>query len=306
MMGVYSVSRGEVPTGVTAASALMFLDEQESDRANPGVAAHTRHQRAVALRDLYWMADKYDDEDGRLEELLGKTRADEVKNFKMADLTRISDIRIKNDSALPQQKAAKMQYVTDMKKNFPNAMPDDQAIDILGLGDEKKFQNTVNVAIRNAESENDTMIRTGKPADPQKWETHLTHYRIHLRAVNEPSFKSMPKRVQEAFADHIGATEMLMGQIMDRNPAYAQMVVAEFPQFPIFYVDAEAVASGASMGEGMAGAAGVENPVAGLAPMPPPPPLPPDAMPPGIEGMMPTDQAGSPGAGLDLPVGAVS
>jgi hypothetical protein len=306
MMGVYSVSRGEVPTGVTAASALMFLDEQESDRANPGVASHTRHQRMVALRTVWLMADHYDDTDGRLEELLGRTRADEVKHFKMADLTRIADIRIKNDSALPQQKAAKMQYVTDMKKNFPTILPDDHVVDILGLGDDTKFQNSVTVSIRAAESENDTMIRTGMAPSPEKWENHLTHYRIHSRAMNEPSYRSMPRRVKDAFKDHARATEMLMLDVMKVNPAFAQAVLTEFPQFPVFFTEAAVFEPMPLDAEGMAGAAVTESPVSGLAPVAPPPPLPPDALPPGLEAQLPQSLGASPGAGLELPLGAVN
>lgn len=243
IMQVYAVSRGETPTGVTAASALMFMDEQESDRANPGIAAHTRHQRAVALRTLWLMADHYDDTDGRLEALLGKTRASEIKYFKMADLTRISDIRIQNSSALPQQKSAKLQFMIDMKQNFPGVLTDDQAADLMGLADVDKFQNIISTNIRAAESENDSMLRTGEPSEPNKVQNHLIHYRTHTRAMSDPSFSSLPEKIRKAYEDHLMATEMLMTEIMARNPAYLQAVVTEFPQFPVFYVEAEAVVS---------------------------------------------------------------
>ncbi len=89
IMGVYGVSRGDPPAGVTAAVALTFLDEQESERANVGVQTHTRTLKNLALMDLWLMADFYDEE--RLRELLGKTRAEQVKNFKMANLRSIAD-----------------------------------------------------------------------------------------------------------------------------------------------------------------------------------------------------------------------
>lgn len=309
VMGSYAISNGEVPPGITAASALMLLDEQENDRAAPGVASHTRHQRAVALRTLWLMADNYEETDGRLEELLGKSKASEIETFKMSDLTRIGDLRIQNMSALPQQRSAKVQYMIDIKKNFPGVIADDQVADALDLGQVQKFKNIISVSIRKAESEDDSMFRTGKAPEPEKWENHIIHYRQHLKTMNEPSFATLPDRIKAGFEDHMLATEMLMFDVAQRNPLYLQAIMQQFPSYPIFFTppqmpqEPQLPAPGPGAGAPPMGSEAVPPPD-----MPPPnvpaPPTGAPELPPGAEDITPMPEGALPGAGLETQLGA--
>lgn len=237
IMGVYGVSRGEPPTGVTAAVALTFLDEQESERANIGVSGLMRTMRNVALQTLWLMADHYADDEGRLEALLGKTRVDEIAAFRMSDLRDIGDLRIQNASALPQQKAARLQYILDIRQQFPGIIPDEIAIDLLELGEVEKLRSIITVAVRKAAQENDIMLN-GKPASaPEVQEYHLVHYRAHIRAMNEPYYSRSPASTKKHYEDHVAATEMFLLEQGMRNPQMAAAIVTEFPGFPYFFKD---------------------------------------------------------------------
>lgn len=316
IMGVYGVSRGDPPAGVTAAVALTFLDEQENERANVGVAGHTLTIKGLAQQTLWLMADKYEDEEGRLEDLVGKSRAYQVKNFKMADLRNIAELRIQNATALPQQKSARTQWILDIKKQAPGAMPDDMMVDLLGLGEVERMRNIITVAIRKADDENACLMNGAKCDAPMEQEFHTGHYRVHLRQMNEPSYNYLPKASQDKFRAHVTAHEMLMHAMAAKNPVYLQQVMQEFPGFPIFFVPDEAMVLG-NQGDGptdnmpvggIGGYGGPPNP----APLPTPagptiqgtpaPALDPGA-PPGAGMAMPPNSASAmpPGAGLAMP-----
>lgn len=233
IMAVYGVSRGEPPPGVTAAVALTFLDEQENERANVGIADLTRTQREVALMTLWLMADHYDND--RLTEMVGKEQANLINDFEMSNLRDIADLDLNNGSALPQQKSARMQYMLDVKKEWPGLMPDDVAVDLLDLAEVKRFQNIITVAIRKADNENDSFTNNKPVAAPMEQEYHLQHYRSHMKMMNEVYYTKLPANTQNAMKEHIMATELLMCQIIQKFPMYVQQVLNEFPSFPVFF-----------------------------------------------------------------------
>lgn len=282
--GVYGVSRGDPPKGITAAVALTFLDEQENDRANVGINDQTAAIEDLALMTLWLMADNYDRE--RLADLLGKTRAAQLDSFEMANLRDVADLRIQSSTALPQQKAQRLQTIFDIKERFPMLLGDDQATDLLGLGEEQRLRNIVTVAIRKADDENERLMNGVKTDAPLRQEMHLQHYRIHRRQMNEIAYTKLPKGDQQAFEEHTMAHEYELWQMGLKNPGAAQAISAEFPDFPVFYVP--------SVEEMMP-----QGPALPQAPMMPPA----DGMqvPPPMQSAMPQDLGMPPGTGLEVP-----
>lgn len=296
IMGTYGVSRGEPPAGVVANVALQFLDEQEEQRDAPGTAHITRTHREVALRTIWLMADYYADDEGRLEELLGKTRAYQAETFRMANLRNIADLSIQNASALPRTKAAKTQYLLDVKEKWPGIIPDELAVDLLGFGETKRFMNIVTVAIKKADSENMMLLNGKEPPAPGPQEYHIAHYRSHLRQMNEEFYNGLPEEDQKKHVDHIRAHEMFMCQIALLNPPFMMKIMQEFPSFPVYYKGEEAVALAQRLL-----AMSAPPPAPGGAPGALPPPTGPAQEPPMAPGM----EAGAPGP-QGMPPGAES
>lgn len=302
IMGVYGISRGEPPAGVTAAVAMTYLDEQENDRAAPGVATHSETLKEVAKRTAWLMADNYEDDEGRLEAILGKNESAQIKEFKMANLRDSGDLEIQNTTALPQQKSARLQVIMDVKKEFPGIIPDDMAVDLLGLGEVDKLRNSITVAIRKAESENGRMMNGAEVPAPLEFEMQISHYRIHMRQMNELAFQQLPEPSQEHFKDHVMAHEMIMVDIAKRNPQFLMGVTQEFPGFPFFYVPEEMAApTPAEEVPGLLASQGMPM-QAGGAPEMGPPPAEPTQLPPGIESQVPPPEGQAPGAEMIAPI----
>ena len=239
IMGVFGGSRGAPPTGITAGVALQFLNEQENERANSSTADHNSNIRDLAILTAFLAGEKYDKSDERLERLLGAGDARLAKYFDLANLSREWDVKAQTASALPQQKGQRISAILELRKEFPDRVDDDEVLDQIGFGSADKFITVNTVNIRSAESENDMIMRIGKTEGPEKWEDHLTHYRIHIRKLAEPEMKdgTVPAKSVNALKDHIGITEMWIEQLAVKQPQILTAVLAEFPFFPLFLED---------------------------------------------------------------------
>lgn len=242
IMGVFGVSRGEPPTGVKAGVALQFLNEQEDERANAQIAQHNGNIRDLASLTIFLAGENYDESDERLEKVLGSSNARLAKYFDIANLAREWDVRAQTASALPQQKAQRVQTLLDLRREFPERVDDDEVLDMIGFGAADKFITINTQNIRSAESENDDILRGGKASAPVEWENHITHYRIHIRKLNEPESKdgTVPKGRIEALKKHIAAHEMLIEQLIQKGALPIQAVLQEFPFYPLFMNEAPA------------------------------------------------------------------
>lgn len=298
IMGIYSTSRGQPPPGVVAAVALTALDEQEQERAATGVAGLMSAVAMTAKQTSWLMADHYDDDENRLTKLLGtETAAYAKERFVMADLRNCGDVRIKNSAALPQQKSARLQWILDIKKEFPDIIPQDHAVELLGLGEVDRLRSIVTVAIKKADGENRAVMMGSEPRAPIKVEYHMQHARIHYRQMNEEAFVQLPKEDQEKLENHTAAHEMFMCEVGLKDPAYFATVLQEFPGFPYFFVPE-------SMGMTMPAAPMLPPPMEGGGMQPPMPPMMPEqaGMAPGMDMAMPAPDAMMPGAEAITPV----
>lgn len=230
------VMRGEPPKGITAGVSLQFLAEQEYQVANAQILLYNEYVRRVAEKTIKVAAQFYDESDQRTIMVLGQNKAWVSMNFDPKHLARSFDIRLQNSSALPDSKAARTQYILDMAERFPTIFPQEQITEMLDLGQTDKFMTDAAAAVRAAEFENERMSN-GEPVDPPEvWERHIEHWQVHVRAMQDPTFKSKqtPDTVRTAYTDHVRAHEMLMFEMAAKNPALQQMLAA-LPNFPIFY-----------------------------------------------------------------------
>lgn len=237
---VQGISMGQPPAGIRAGVALQFMDEQEQERQNNGVAKRNAAIRKVFKASAALMRQYYADEDGRMIRILGKDNSYLLKQFKKADLTEAYDVRMQNSSSLPDSKASKVQTILDLKMGFPTLLKDEQVIEMLDLGTSDAFVDRATVATKSAESENAAMLNGEQVVEPKPWEDLVIHYDIHLKALQERAFKEeVPSEYQKALVEHIQATEYLMTEKAKRNALFAQKLIMTFPQFPIFFTPDE-------------------------------------------------------------------
>jgi hypothetical protein len=232
--GSHGVSRGQIPKGITAASALQFLNELEQERATTDISKHNFLIRDIAKLTLAVVGDKYEIDDGRLLRIVGENDKYFIRAFDSSVLTKPYDVRVEMSTGLPDSKSAKIQRALDALQRFPNMLPPERWADILDLGEDRKAISLIAEATRAADSENEDMLAGREVADPQEWEDHIQHWQAHSSRVQERSFKEdVPTEVQEDFLEHLFNTEVLMLEKAANNPEF-QAQLATLKLFPIF------------------------------------------------------------------------
>lgn len=282
LSGVFTMSRGQAPSGVRAAKALRVLEEQEDKRAyitaikynNIGLVENARMSLSVA-------GSYYDDADGRLANIVGRDNEYQILQFQVANLTKPFHFRIENTTALSQSPAGRIDDITDlMQMQFgPNSlMTREQVTEMLDLTASERFKDIVTRSVKCAESENNDFV-AGKPVSPpDETEDLVTHWKIHSQQFQGRDWKELtpPANKQQALT-HFMTTEYLMFEkayglqnsigmpIKTGNPMFAQRLMIECPDFPMILQTPIPLALGPTSNSAIAGgpapqATGIINP----------------------------------------------
>lgn len=240
-MEKHPISQGEPPQGITAGVALQFLEEQEAEREDEQLNKYFDMQVELAEKSLSFMSHFYRDDEERLEQVVGTVKSKKLfSNFTFKQFARPFTIKVLNSPALPRKKASRMQYILDMKERVPHLVSDKYFVDSLGLGNDKQFKNAMTQSFEEAMKENNDLIMFGQQVatevEPKTFEDHLIHYEVHLQCLRDyGKDTAVPEENIEALKTHIEATEMLMADIATRNPMFAQKIMGQFDNFPIYY-----------------------------------------------------------------------
>jgi len=233
--GNHGISRGEVPKGITAASALQFLNELENERNSTDISKHSFLVLDIAKMSVAIAGDYYNVDDGRMLRIVGDSNKHLIKHFDVANLNKDYDIRFDNSTGLPETKSAKIQRIMDTMQRNPNLFSPERWEELLDLGSSERMTKLSTDAIQAADSENEDIF-AGEPVGmPEDWEDHIAHWESHVRSVQSRSFKEeATPEIKEAMKMHIKITEQLIIEKMANNPLF-QAKVANLKLFPIFY-----------------------------------------------------------------------
>lgn len=235
ILGVFDISRGQVPANIRSALALQVMDEQEDQRANSSVSKHASTIREVVQEIIEVASAHYHKDDKRLIPVVGRDNRYMLKEFDPEHLSRAYDVRVSNASGLPTSKAARTETLVELKKAFPTLVRDEQVADLLQWGESERFYDIATVAVRSAEAENESLLNGEETDEPTPFEDHITHWTTHIREVQNRGFKTnTPPEIQAALISHILGTELLMMEQARKTPSFALELV-QLKQFPVFY-----------------------------------------------------------------------
>ncbi|RLA78781.1 MAG: hypothetical protein DRG33_05015 [Deltaproteobacteria bacterium] len=235
---VYDISRGEVPQGVTANSALRFLDEQESQRNSTGVSKRRERLLKVYRMLLVRMKQFYKASDNRTIRILGKNNEYLIKNLSEADFTRVYDIKLQNSSALPDSKSGRISTIVDLNlaTQTDPVFKKEEVIKMLDLGLDDAFKDNATAAVDAAKQILEMMLDDEQVVEPKEYDDLLVHYSIFTKEVQKINFKmKVNPQIQVKVFQHIMVMEGLMWNKSQTNQKFA-MELQQFSMFPIFFV----------------------------------------------------------------------
>lgn len=192
MSAIYDISRGIVPPGITAASAIRYLDEQEHQRASPSIIKRKRRILDIVRMEIAVMSQHYKDSDERTVRLVGENNEFIIKSFKKSALNRVADVRLENTSSLSDTKSGAIADIIDLNavtQNDPVFKPK-QIIQMLDMGLSDAFKDEAAVAIDTARTILDQILDGEQAPPPSKTDGLAEMYSVFGRFVESLVYKT--------------------------------------------------------------------------------------------------------------------
>ncbi len=168
LSGQHEVSNGSTPPGVTAATAISFLQEQDESLISTHYTSIEEAIEKVASQSLSHVKSFWDEE--RTVKIVGIESSFDVRTFKGTDLRNNSDIRVESGSALPTSRAAKQAFIMDlMKMGF---IPADKGLELMEVGGLNRLYEEIQIDQRQAQRENlklRVITEEDQAAHEQEW-----------------------------------------------------------------------------------------------------------------------------------------
>lgn len=232
--GQHEVTRGSVPPGVTAATAISFLQEQDDSKLSHTIDSIETGVEKMAKHSLSYVVQYWDIP--RLVKVTGTDGSWDAIMLKGSQLNGNTDIRVEAGSALPTSKAAKQALVMDlMKLGF---VKPEEGLAIMEMGGITSLYESVQIDQAQARRENlkmqnldagtireamapptDPMTgqpvppevnpRTGQPKLPEpaipvnNWDNHAIHIDTHNRFRKSQQFEQLPLENKMLFELHV-------------------------------------------------------------------------------------------------------
>ncbi len=235
--GQHEVSRGQTPTGVTAATAINYLQEQDDSKLSHTIHSIESCMEKVGRHVIQYAVQFWDTP--RTVRVVGSSGSFDVFVLKGSDLRGNTDLRVQAGSALPNSKAARQAFLMDlMKMGF---IEPTQGLELMELGGVSRLYEELRIDSSQAQRENLRMQimdlnlinmylslndqlealpvndegqtinpETGEPiAAPElpvpvnSFDNHQVHIDEHNRFRKSQAFESLPDEIKQLFELHV-------------------------------------------------------------------------------------------------------
>lgn len=234
---VYDISRGEVPAGVTANSALRFLDEQETQNIVTQEMSRKRKVLDTYKMMLDIMRQYYKPSDGRMIKYLGSDNSYLIKSFDTASFERVYDIRLQNTSALPDTKTGKISAIIDLNTATQTdpVFKREEVIQMLDLGLDETFTTQATASLNAAKEILAMMLRGEEVPEPKEWEDLIVHHTTLYREMQKPSFQlQVSEPIRLSIEARMKVLEGLMWLRSTKNQKF-NMKLMDIEYYPLFF-----------------------------------------------------------------------
>lgn len=233
IMGNHGISRGELPPGITAASALRLINELESIRASSDITKQGQFVKAVARMSAAVAGQYYLPSDERLLKIVGEDNKAALRYFDTADLRKPYEVEFENSNGFPDTIAAKKQEAIEIMQYAGDRAPIERLLDYLDISSPETMVNYLTAAVKNADSENEDLLEGRPVASPESYEDLITKWESRFALCQSRAFKEeAPEEVFNAVMTNLRQIEELIVEKMQKSPIF-QAQVARLIHFPV-------------------------------------------------------------------------
>jgi hypothetical protein len=250
--GQHQVSKGQVPPGVTAATAISFLQEQDESMLSTTFSSIEEGFEKIGYQTLCYVKQYWDTP--RIVKVVGRDQQFNVISFQGSMLGDNTDIRVEAGSALPTSKSAKQALLMDlMTQGF---IPPEKGLELMDVGGVQRLYEEIQIDSAQATRENMKMStvteqnmdeylqtfmgqdpatgrpmlvdpntgqpmvdETGQPVPPplivpvNTYDNHQIHIQVHNNYRKGQEYEQLPQRIKDLFEAHVNEHMMALGLI---------------------------------------------------------------------------------------------
>lgn len=203
----HEVSSGQTPPGVTAATAIAYLQEADDSVLSYSIASLEAGVEKIG-RHLLSHANQFWDAQ-RMIQVVGDSGQWEAFEFSRKDLKGNFNLRIEAGSAMPVSRAAKQAFITELGKM--GWIQPDRAMRYLDMAETGRLYEEMQIDYRQQQRENLKMMQ-GMEITVNTWDNHEAHI-IELNTYRKKqAFENAPDEVKVMFEQHFQLHKQMLIQ----------------------------------------------------------------------------------------------
>jgi hypothetical protein len=245
----HQVSKGSAPPGVTAATAISYLQERDDSVLATTYQSVEAGWEKIARQSLGLVVQFWETE--RIVQVTGVDGSFDSIALKGSKIAKGTDIRMEAGSALPTSKAARQSLLMDMMTQ--GIIPPEKGLKLMEVGGVSKLYEELAIDERQAQRENlrmrsleiqqieahlaeanqsldmadtqpdmapgGTDAQTGEPmltsesiVPVNTWDNHEVHIEVHNRFRKGQAFELLPDQIKAQFEAHVQMHAMALNQ----------------------------------------------------------------------------------------------
>lgn len=163
----------------------------------------------------------------RLIQAVGRNQQPEVEEFVNSQIDEFAEVVIEGSNALPDNKAIRMQMIKEMFEVGLMGNPQDpevvrKALSLMELGGPEDVIDDSKIDENQANTENSKFMVGETPLNPEFYQNHLVHYKIHTNLLKSPETATWPDEQRMALIVHV------IGHLDQFNPPAAAEAAMQY------------------------------------------------------------------------------
>lgn len=220
--GQYEIAKGRTPPGVTAASAIAYLQEENDSKLSSTSSSIEEATEKVGRHILYHVGENWDEP--RLVRILGVNQTYEVQQFTKDAIGGNQDFCVEAGSSAPRSRAARQAMLVELGTRGWISPP--QVLKYMHLVETDRMYDETLADDRQVQRENDKMMEvqpqlslvpdptTGMmmpqqmPPEPMpinEWDNDIAHITVHESYMKTQQFELAAPEVKQVLIEHLMA-----------------------------------------------------------------------------------------------------
>jgi len=203
------ITKGNVPPGITAASAISYLQEENDNRFAPTVSSIEEATEKLGKQMLAFVNEYWDE--ARKVKVVGDGRLMETREFSKADVKGNTDFVVETGSAAPRSRAARQAQIIELvKMGVIDGVTSLKYLDMVETG---KLYEDAQVDARQIAREH-VMFKEGQDVMVNPFDNDEAHDLGHSNWMKGEEFSNLPPEIQQKAVMHWNEHKMRMMQKM--------------------------------------------------------------------------------------------